>query len=140
MYGGFAYWLEPRDEGIALIAESWIRVVEGSGQRHEITADGSRLVGEGFVSVVSPAHCSSRPSSKMRRASSMNSASRPGFHGFITYQCGQSGIVFAKRQVTSATNVSTEGMGKSNTAGAGGCGRARVGAHRCGQREGKGRD
>jgi hypothetical protein len=32
-----------------LTSESWCRVVGGSGQRHEITAAGSRLVDEGFV-------------------------------------------------------------------------------------------
>ena len=32
-----------------LVAESWCRVVGGSGQRHEITPAGSRLVEEGFV-------------------------------------------------------------------------------------------
>jgi hypothetical protein len=32
-----------------LVAESWCRVAEGSGQRHEITSKGSELVAEGFV-------------------------------------------------------------------------------------------
>jgi hypothetical protein len=35
--------------GSRLMSESWCRVVEGSGQRHEITAQGARLVAEGFV-------------------------------------------------------------------------------------------
>jgi hypothetical protein len=49
MYGGFSYWLEGEGDQTKLIAESWSRVVDGSGQRHEITAKGSRLVDEGFV-------------------------------------------------------------------------------------------
>ncbi|WP_426954137.1 hypothetical protein [Muricoccus radiodurans] len=49
MYGGFVYHL--RNDGVeaVLISESWSRVVGGSGQRHEITSAGSRLVAEGFV-------------------------------------------------------------------------------------------
>ena len=49
MYGGFSYRLELAASGPKLISESWCRVVEGSGQMHEITPTGSRLVGEGFV-------------------------------------------------------------------------------------------
>jgi hypothetical protein len=49
MCGGFSYWFEGTGDQTKLIAESWCRVVEGSGQRHEITAEGSRLVDEGFV-------------------------------------------------------------------------------------------
>lgn len=49
MYGGFAYWFEGSDAALRLVTESWCRVVEGSGQRHEITEDGCRLVEEGFV-------------------------------------------------------------------------------------------
>ena len=49
MYGGFDYRLEGEGEQARLIVESWCRVVGGSGQRHEITAQGSRLVEEGFV-------------------------------------------------------------------------------------------
>ncbi|HUR27731.1 MAG TPA: hypothetical protein VM509_06065 [Planctomycetota bacterium] len=49
MMGGFSYWLEGDGPDANLVCESWSRVVEGSGQRHEITATGSRLVGEGFV-------------------------------------------------------------------------------------------
>lgn len=49
MYGGFAYRLERAGVDPKLIAESWCRVVGGSGQRHEVTPDGSRLVEEGFV-------------------------------------------------------------------------------------------
>ena len=49
MYGGFSYWLEGEGKDIKLISESWCRVVGGSGERHEVTAEGSRLVAEGFV-------------------------------------------------------------------------------------------
>jgi len=49
MYGGFSYWLEGEGDQTKLVTESWSRVVGGSGQRHEITAAGSRLVEEGFV-------------------------------------------------------------------------------------------
>lgn len=49
MYGGFSYWLEGNGPGAKLITESWCRVVGGSGQRHEITPDGSRLVEDGFA-------------------------------------------------------------------------------------------
>lgn len=49
MYGGFSFWLEGDGPDAKLITESWSRVVDGSGQRHEITPTGSRLVEEGFV-------------------------------------------------------------------------------------------
>ena len=49
MYGGFSYCLELTGADAKLVAESWSRVVGGSGQRHEITTYGSRLVEEGFV-------------------------------------------------------------------------------------------
>lgn len=49
MYGGFCYWLEGSGDKTKLITESWCRVVGGSGQRHEVTAHGSRLVDQGFV-------------------------------------------------------------------------------------------
>jgi hypothetical protein len=50
MYGGFNYRLAfNKDKTVRLISESWIRVVGGSGQRHEITSKGSELVEEGFV-------------------------------------------------------------------------------------------
>ena len=49
MYGGFSYWLEGEGDQTKLVTSSWSRVVGGSGQRHEITAAGSRLVEEGFV-------------------------------------------------------------------------------------------
>ena len=49
MAGGFSYWLEEDGVQPTVISESWCRVVGGSGQRHEITARGGQLVGEGFV-------------------------------------------------------------------------------------------
>jgi hypothetical protein len=49
MYGGFSYRLEQDGVEPLLVAESWNRCVEGSGERHEITSSGSRLVEEGFV-------------------------------------------------------------------------------------------
>lgn len=49
MYGGFSYWFVGAGSELRLVTESWCRVVEGSGQRHEITDDGCRLVEEGFV-------------------------------------------------------------------------------------------
>jgi hypothetical protein len=49
MYGGFSYRLALAGVDAKLVAESWSRVVGGSGQRHEITASGSKLVAEGFV-------------------------------------------------------------------------------------------
>ena len=49
MYGGFSYELEADGEQSRLIVESWCRVVEGSGQRHVVSAAGSTLVEEGFV-------------------------------------------------------------------------------------------
>jgi hypothetical protein len=49
MYGGFSYGLESFGVQAKLVSESWSRIVGGSGQRHEITSEGSRLVEEGFV-------------------------------------------------------------------------------------------
>jgi hypothetical protein len=49
MYGGFSYWLESDGVEPKLIVESWSRVAEGSGQRHEVTAHGSKLIEQGFV-------------------------------------------------------------------------------------------
>ena len=49
MYGGFSYRLESTGVEAKLVSESWCRVVGGSGQRHEITSEGSRLVDVGFV-------------------------------------------------------------------------------------------
>jgi hypothetical protein len=48
-YGGFSYRLETDGSNAKLVAESWCRVSGGSGQRHEITSAGSKLVAEGFV-------------------------------------------------------------------------------------------
>ncbi|HVC92739.1 MAG TPA: hypothetical protein VND64_03565 [Pirellulales bacterium] len=49
MYGGFNFRLELPGVNAKLVSESWCRVVDGSGQRHEVTPEGSRLVEEGFV-------------------------------------------------------------------------------------------
>ena len=49
MYGGFSYRLEADGLQPKLFSESWCRVAGGSGQRHEITPRGSKLVEEGFV-------------------------------------------------------------------------------------------
>lgn len=49
MYGGFNYLFETTGVDAKLVAESWCRVSGGSGQRHEITSQGSQLVAEGFV-------------------------------------------------------------------------------------------
>ncbi len=49
MYGGFSYQLRSDGVEAVLVSESWCRVVGGSGQRHEVTSAGSRLVAEGFV-------------------------------------------------------------------------------------------
>lgn len=48
MYGGFHVRLEP-GQPVRLIAESWSRVVGGSGQRHAITDAATELLDEGFV-------------------------------------------------------------------------------------------
>lgn len=49
MYGGFVYRLESAGVEAKLASDSWCRIAGGSGQRHEITSEGSRLVEEGFV-------------------------------------------------------------------------------------------
>lgn len=49
MYGGFGYALRTDGDAAVLVSSSWSRVVGGSGQRHEITANGCMLVEEGFV-------------------------------------------------------------------------------------------
>ena len=49
MYGGFAYKLVFDEGEYKLLTESWCRVVEGSGQSHEITTSGITLTDEGFV-------------------------------------------------------------------------------------------
>lgn len=48
MYGGFNYKLASDGVEAVLVSVSWCRVVGGSGQRHEVTSAGSRLVEEGF--------------------------------------------------------------------------------------------
>ncbi|WGY73110.1 ankyrin repeat domain-containing protein [Burkholderia cepacia] len=49
MYGGFSYALRTDGDAAVLVSASWSRVVGGSGQRHEVTANGCTLVEEGFV-------------------------------------------------------------------------------------------
>ena len=49
MYGGFNCRLVGEEESLMLMVESWCRIVEGSGERHEVTAEGYRLVESGFV-------------------------------------------------------------------------------------------
>ena len=49
MYGGFSYQLHLDGVEAVLVSESWCRVVDGSGQRHEVRSVGSTLVAEGFV-------------------------------------------------------------------------------------------
>ena len=48
MYGGFGYSLETDGVEAKLGSSSWCRVAGGSGQRHEITSEGSRLIAEGL--------------------------------------------------------------------------------------------
>jgi hypothetical protein len=45
MYGGFSYRLDAKGANSRLISDSWCRVVDGSEQRHEITAHGTTRVG-----------------------------------------------------------------------------------------------
>ena len=49
MYGGFNYHFENEGGDAKLITESWCRVIGGSGQRHEITSKGTKMIAEGFV-------------------------------------------------------------------------------------------
>ena len=49
MMGGFKFRLESPGVDAKLVSESWCRAAEGSGERHEITSAGSRLVEKGFV-------------------------------------------------------------------------------------------
>jgi hypothetical protein len=49
MHGGFKYWWDSSSPGLRLMSESWSRVAAGSGQLHEVTPTGARLLGEGFV-------------------------------------------------------------------------------------------
>lgn len=48
MCGRFSYRLVSTGVDAKLVAESWCRVVGGSGQRHEIDSQGSKPVDEGF--------------------------------------------------------------------------------------------
>ena len=49
MVGGFHFWLDTLAGDPVVIAESWSRVVDGSGQRHLVSPHGSLLLAEGFV-------------------------------------------------------------------------------------------
>ena len=49
MDGGFKYWWDTSASGLRLMSESWSSRVAGSGQLHEVTPAGARLLGEGFV-------------------------------------------------------------------------------------------
>ena len=50
MAGGFHYWFEyGKDKEPKLVSESWCRVVQGSGERHEVTADSIKMTARGFV-------------------------------------------------------------------------------------------
>jgi hypothetical protein len=49
MQGGFKYWWDSSAKRMRLMTESWSGAVAGSGQLHEVTASGARLLGEGFV-------------------------------------------------------------------------------------------
>jgi hypothetical protein len=49
MYGGFGFWLDTLVEEPVVLAESWSRVVGGSGERHIISPHGSLLLAAGFV-------------------------------------------------------------------------------------------
>lgn len=46
MYGGFRYWFGRFGRHATLIAESSCRIAEGWAQRHEVTAEGSRLLAQ----------------------------------------------------------------------------------------------
>ncbi len=49
MNGEFKFWWDASTRGLRLMSESWSRSSPGSGQLHEVTPAGSRLLGEGFV-------------------------------------------------------------------------------------------
>ena len=51
MGGGFSYWFEfsEEDNEPKLVSESWCRMVQGSGERHEVTANGLMMTESGFV-------------------------------------------------------------------------------------------
>jgi hypothetical protein len=46
IYGGFAYRLVKEGDTYGLRADSWCRIMEGSGRAHEITVEGTRYLGE----------------------------------------------------------------------------------------------
>ncbi len=48
MYGGFRYRLKKEDDNVFLISESWSRVCGGSGERHHISIEGTKLIEKGF--------------------------------------------------------------------------------------------
>ena len=48
MFGGFNYCLEAVGPEAKLVSESWSRLVDGAGKRHEIMYEGSRLLAEGL--------------------------------------------------------------------------------------------
>lgn len=49
MYGGFSYGLIERGGNPILVTDSWVRIVGGSGEQHEITPNKIELVARGFV-------------------------------------------------------------------------------------------
>ena len=49
MYGGFSVSVVSMAQQVAVQAESWCRVVGGSGQRHLVTSSKTELTAEGFV-------------------------------------------------------------------------------------------
>lgn len=49
MYGGFYYYLTIENHEFVLYADSWSRIVGGSGQTHKITVEKVELIEEGFV-------------------------------------------------------------------------------------------
>jgi hypothetical protein len=49
MSGGFKYWWDVSSPAPRLMSESWSETVPGSGQLHEVTPTGARLLGEGFI-------------------------------------------------------------------------------------------
>lgn len=52
MYGGFGYRFVSDEPDAKLVAESWCRICDGSAQRHEITANGIRLMESGWDSTM----------------------------------------------------------------------------------------
>jgi len=49
MYGGFRYWLVDDGPDAHLAAQSWCRVVGGSGRHHDISEHQTRLIDHSFV-------------------------------------------------------------------------------------------